>query len=102
MGELKQPPSPARLRKRTEAAKLYFPDLPTPSRDWMGFRPSVPDSVPVIGRALGCAEIIHAFGHWHLGVTLAAVTAELVCYLLAGHAPSRDLTATHANRFARR
>jgi glycine/D-amino acid oxidase-like deaminating enzyme len=65
----------------------------------MGFRPSMPDSLPVIGPSRGGAEVIHAFGHGHLGVTLAPVTAEIVADLLAGRAPQRDLAAMSPGRF---
>ena len=49
LGGLTLPPSPHRIAKLIEGARAIFPDLPEPSRDWMGFRPSMPDSLPVIG-----------------------------------------------------
>jgi D-amino-acid dehydrogenase len=52
----------------------------------MGFRPSIPDSLPVIGPSRGGAEVIHAFGHGHLGVTLAPITARMVAAMIDGHA----------------
>jgi D-amino-acid dehydrogenase len=52
----------------------------------MGFRPSIPDSLPVIGPSRGGPEVIHAFGHGHLGVTLAPVTARMVSGMIDGHA----------------
>jgi D-hydroxyproline dehydrogenase len=99
LGGLDLPPSPGRVRKLVEGARHFFPDLPEPSRDWMGFRPSLPDSLPVIGPSRGGAEVIHAFGHGHLGVTLAPVTARLVADLVAGREPERDLAATRPDRF---
>ena len=44
----------------------------------MGFRPSMPDSRPVIGASAAGGAVIHAFGHGHIGLTLAPITAELV------------------------
>ena len=70
---------------------------------WMGFRPSLPDSLPVIDVA--CAgRVLLAFGHQHLGLTQAAVTAELIVGLampVAGPAvPSlRDLSRYRLDRF---
>jgi D-amino-acid dehydrogenase len=99
LGGLTLPPSPHRIAKLIEGARALFPDLPEPSRDWMGFRPSLPDSLPVIGPSRGGAEVIHAFGHGHIGLTLAPVTAEIVADLIAGRAPGRDIAATAATRF---
>jgi D-amino-acid dehydrogenase len=85
LGGLSLPPSPHRIAKLVEGARAFFPDLPEPDREWMGFRPSIPDSLPVIGPSRGGAEVIHAFGHGHLGVTLAPVTARIVSALIGGH-----------------
>jgi D-amino-acid dehydrogenase len=78
LGGLHLPPSPHRIRKLVEGARAFFPDLGPPDRTWMGFRPSMPDSLPVIGPSRGGDDVILAFGHGHLGVTLAPVTAEIV------------------------
>lgn len=100
LGGLTAPPSPHRIARLVEGARTVFPDLPeTPDRSWMGFRPSMPDSLPVIGPSRGGAEVIHAFGHGHLGVTLAPVTAALVADLVAGRAPRRDLAPLSPRRF---
>ena len=84
LGGLTLPPSPHRIAKLVEGARTYFPDLKEPDRSWMGFRPSLPDSLPVIGPSRGGADVIHAFGHGHLGVTLAPHTAQVVAALVAG------------------
>jgi glycine/D-amino acid oxidase-like deaminating enzyme len=100
LGGLAAPPSPHRIAKLIEGARSVFPDLPeTPDRSWMGFRPSMPDSLPVIGPSRAGPEVIHAFGHGHLGVTLAPVTAELVADVLAGRAPGRDMRTVWPTRF---
>jgi D-amino-acid dehydrogenase len=99
LGGLTAPPSPHRIERLVEGAQAIFPDLPAPDRTWMGFRPSLPDSLPVIGPSSGGADVIHAFGHGHIGLTLAPITARLVAALIAGRAPERDLHATRANRF---
>ncbi|MFN5997544.1 MAG: NAD(P)/FAD-dependent oxidoreductase, partial [Paracoccaceae bacterium] len=86
LGGLTLPPSPHRIAKLVEGARAFFPQLGKPDRNWMGFRPSIPDSLPVIGPSRGGAEVIHAFGHGHLGVTLAPMTARMVAGMIDGHA----------------
>lgn len=99
LGGLTLPPSPHRVRKLIEGARAFFPDLGEPDREWMGFRPSLPDSLPVIGPSAGGAEVIHAFGHGHLGVTMAPVTARIVADLVADKPPHIDIGALRSNRF---
>ncbi len=99
LGGLTLPPSPHRIARLIDGARAFFPDLGEPDRSWMGFRPSLPDSLPVIGPSSGGAEVIHAFGHGHLGVTLAPVTARIVTALVTGQAQPTDITALRPNRF---
>ena len=99
LGGLTAPPSPHRLAALERGARAIFPDLPAPSRIWMGFRPSIPDSLPVIGPSRGGADVIHAFGHGHIGLTLAPVTARIVTALVAGRTPDRDIAPFRADRF---
>jgi glycine/D-amino acid oxidase-like deaminating enzyme len=99
LGGLHLPPSPHRVRKLVEGARAFFPDLGEPDREWMGFRPSMPDSLPVIGPSMRGGEVIHAFGHGHLGVTMAPVTARIVADLVAGRSPTIDIAAYRPGRF---
>ncbi|UOO88713.1 FAD-binding oxidoreductase [Vitreoscilla massiliensis] len=64
--------------------------------EWMGFRPTIADSLPVIDRF---GSVFLAFGHQHLGLTHAAITAELMRSLFANAAPSMDLRPYRLNRF---
>lgn len=91
LGGLTAPPSPHRIAKLVEGARAIFPDLPAPDREWMGFRPSVPDSVPVIGPSRDGADVLHAYGHGHIGLTLAPITARIIADLVAGRSPGLDL-----------
>lgn len=84
LGGLTAPPSPHRIARLEEGARSVLPDLPAPSRSWMGFRPSIPDSRPVIGASAVGDTVIHAYGHGHIGLTLAPVTAEMVAAAIAG------------------
>ena len=99
LGGLTAPPSPHRLKKLAEGARAIFPDLGAPDRSWMGFRPSMPDSLPVIGRSAAGAEVIHAYGHGHIGLTLAPITASIVSDLVAGRPSAIDISAYRATRF---
>lgn len=85
-------------------ARRVYPGLPADlSLDkvkmWMGHRPSTPDGLPCLGLATGCADIVHAFGHGHVGLTAAATTGKVVADLVAGRSPPFDLTPYAASRF---
>jgi D-amino-acid dehydrogenase len=66
----------------------------------MGFRPSLPDSLPAIGPATADARVFYAFGHGHLGLTQSAATARLVADIIAGRTPPLDLSPFRPQRFA--
>lgn len=81
---LRTPPVHARIRRIIEVAKKLIPGLDeTAGELWMGHRPAVPDSLPVIRRSRVDPRIVYAFGHGHLGLTQAPVTARRVVALLA-------------------
>ena len=65
----------------------------------MGSRPSMPDSMPVIGPCPGHPKVLFAFGHGHIGLTLGAVTGKLIGELAAGRPPSIDLAPFRPDRF---
>ena len=86
-------------------ARKVYPGLPADlPRDrvklWMGHRPSTPDGLPVLGLATGCPDVVHAFGHGHVGLTAAAMTGKIVADLVAGRPAPFDLTPYAASRFA--
>lgn len=99
LGGLHAPPSDHRIARLVEGAQSVFPDLGPPDREWMGFRPSMPDSLPVIGPSRHGTDVIHAFGHGHLGVTLAPVTASIVADIIQDRAPELDISPYRASRF---
>ena len=100
LGGLKAAPNWDRARVLLEQAKRWFPSLRTEGHSrWMGFRPSMPDSLPVIGRSPRFANAIFAFGHGHCGMMMGARTGEIVAALLAGRDPGLDMTPYRADRF---
>ncbi|MFD2239338.1 NAD(P)/FAD-dependent oxidoreductase [Aureimonas populi] len=100
LGGLSAPPNFVRARAMLRKAAVFMPGLDTAGgREWMGFRPSLPDSLPVIGRSRASPRIVHAFGHGHLGLTQSAATARLVADLLAGRPPAIRLEPFRPSRF---
>ncbi|MCH2096294.1 MAG: FAD-dependent oxidoreductase [Rhodobacteraceae bacterium] len=100
LGGLTLPPRFGRADALLAKAAKFMPGLPTTGgTQWMGHRPSLPDSLPVIGRAPKAQRVIYAFGHGHLGLTQSAGTAELVASLVTGEAPALSLAAFSPSRF---
>ena len=100
--ELAAPDAPPDFRRAAAMrakARRFLPDLPEDGGgEWMGSRPSTPDSLPVIGPDPRDPRIVCAFGHGHLGLTLAAVTARHVAALVAG-SPDPGLAPFGIGRF---
>lgn len=97
---LSAPPNYARARALLTIAKRFLPDMNTEGgREWMGHRPSTPDSLPVIDRAPRYPNVFLAFGHGHLGLTGAAATGDLIVALACGATPAIDLAPFRATRF---
>ncbi len=100
LGGLSLPPNFKRSEAMLHKAKTFLPDLKTSGGvQWMGFRPSLPDSLPVIGASRASPRIIHAYGHGHLGLTQSAGTARLVADLLTDAPPAIDLSPFSPHRF---
>ena len=95
------PPDYRRADMLLPLAKRMLPRLDgaVDSR-WMGHRPAPPDSLPVISRAGRFSNVIYAFGHGQLGLTMAAVTGEVVADLAAKRPPSLDLAPYSVDRFS--
>ena len=98
---LEAPPDYARADALANHARHLFGHIQTEGATrWMGQRPSTPDSLPVIGRSGRNPRIIYAFGHGHLGLTLAATTARIVTAIATGRDPGLDLRPFDIARFA--
>jgi len=75
-------------------------DLPAqPDQEWLGFRPTLPDSLPVIGFSMTSEYVLLAFGHHHLGLTLAGITGKIIAELANGEEPSHNIAAFSPRRF---
>ena len=72
-----------------------------PASDWLGFRPTLPDALPVIGRSPRSPHVLYAFGHQHVGWTLGGITGRLVAELATRREPSVDLAPFRVDRFSR-
>ncbi|MBN8629492.1 MAG: FAD-dependent oxidoreductase [Rhodobacterales bacterium] len=100
LGGLNLPPNYKRSEAMLQKAKAFLPGLKTVGGvQWMGFRPSLPDSLPAIGHSRVSSQIVYAFGHGHLGLTQSAGTARLVADLLTDRKPPIDLTPFNPHRF---
>ncbi len=87
LGHRDDPPNQQRFSYIRDRAERLLGPLGEPSSQWLGFRPSLPDSIPIIGPSPREPLVIHAFGHGHLGLTLAARTGGLVADCIDGRTP---------------
>ena len=98
-GGLRNPPSKERIKYIINCAKEFLPQLDAHYDEWMGFRPSLPDFLPVIGPSFKNKNIVYAFGHDHLGWTLGAVTGKIVSGIVAEEKTNLDLSPYSSKRF---
>lgn len=101
---LKAPPDWSRANMLLPLGRALLPGLNATYPEeritrWMGFRPSMPDSLPVISPASAAGNAFHAFGHGHVGLASGASTGRIVADMVAGAPPSIDLSPFRADRF---
>ena len=97
---LEPPPDYARVRVMTDLVPKLLPGVKTEvSTQWMGFRPTLPDSLPVVGPSSVAPGLFHAFGHQHVGLTCGPATGRVIARLLKGEAPNVDLAPFRPDRF---
>ena len=82
-----------------KCAKELLPQLKEHEDEWLGFRPTLPDFLPVIGPSKNNKNIVYAFGHQHLGWTLGAITGKVVSGILANEKTNLDLSPYSSSRF---
>jgi D-amino-acid dehydrogenase len=99
LGGLKNPPSKKRIDYLIRCAKELLPQLEKHEDEWLGFRPTLPDFLPIIGPSLKNKNIIYAFGHHHLGWTLGAITGKIISGIVAEEKTNLDLSPYSSKRF---
>ena len=99
LGGLNNPPSKSRIKNLVENAKFMLDGLPNHEDEWLGFRPTLPDFLPILGPSLKNKNIIYAFGHQHLGWTLGAITGKIISGIVAGEKTNLDLAPYSSKRF---
>ncbi|MDC3233074.1 FAD-binding oxidoreductase [Pelagibacteraceae bacterium] len=100
LGGLRNPPSKKRIDYVIKCAKELLPQLKTHNDEWLGFRPTLPDFLPIMGPSLKNKNIIYAFGHHHLGWTLGAVTGKIISGIVAEEKTNLDLSPYSSKRFS--
>ncbi len=99
LGGLTNPLSKKRVEYIVKCAKELLPQLSKPQDEWMGFRPTLPDFLPVLGPSSKNKNIIYAFGHHHLGWTLGAITGKIISGIVAEEKTNLDLSPYSSKRF---
>ncbi|HLS69569.1 MAG TPA: FAD-dependent oxidoreductase [Kiloniellales bacterium] len=93
--------NPALLELLRYSAQRALPRLPQAGESWLGFRPTLPDGLPVLGRSSTSARVLYAFGHQHIGLTLGGLSGRLIADLIEERPPLLDLSACSPQRFRR-
>ena len=97
---LSAPPDYRRAYMLEDIGQQMFPGLASGgTSEWMGHRPTLPDSLPVIDRATRFSSVYYAFGHGHTGVSGAPSTGRIIADLVAGRQPEIDISPFRSNRF---
>ena len=99
-GGLDNPVSKKRILNLVNNAKYLFPELTEHHDEWLGFRPTLPDFLPVIGSSKNYKNLFYSFGHHHLGWTLGAISGKIVSGMVANENTNLDLSAYNSTRFS--
>ena len=99
IGGLKKPENKKRTKMIEMQARKLLPQLKDIKSTWLGFRPTLPDSLPVIGQSTKYKNIIYGFGHQHIGWTLGAVTGKVINSLCNDRVPNINIEPFSPKRF---
>ena len=100
-GGLNNPLSKSRIKNLVDNAKYLLDGLPDHHDDeWLGFRPTLPDYLPVIGPSKNYNNVFYSFGHHHLGWTLAAISGKIVSKMISNENTNLNLEPYSSNRFS--
>ena len=98
-GGLENPASKGRIKNLINNAKYLLDGLPEHEDEWLGFRPTLPDYLPVIGPSKNYKNIFYSFGHHHLGWTLAAISGKIISNMIANKKTNLNLEPYSSKRF---
>ena len=99
-GGLNNPPTKKRIINLVNNAKYLFPELKEHEDEWLGFRPTLPDFLPVIGKSKNHKNLFYSFGHHHLGWTLGAISGKIISGMIAEEKTNLDLSPYSSQRFS--
>ncbi len=99
-GGLNNPLSKSRVKNLILNAKDMLDGLPEHKDEWLGFRPSLPDFLPIIGPSKNYKNVFYSFGHHHLGWTLGAISGKIISKMIAGENINLDLQPYNTIRFS--
>ena len=98
-GGLENPLSKGRIKNLINNAKYLLDGLPEHEDEWLGFRPTLPDYLPVIGPSKNYKNVFYSFGHHHLGWTLAAISGKIISNMVADKKTNLNLEPYSSKRF---
>jgi D-hydroxyproline dehydrogenase len=98
-GGLKNPLSKSRIKNLINNAKYMLGDLPEHEDEWLGFRPTLPDFLPVMGPSKNYKNVFYCFGHHHLGWTLGPISGKIVSGMIAKENTNLNLDPYSSARF---
>ena len=98
-GGLDNPLSKPRVQNLINNAKYVMGDLPEHEDEWLGFRPTLPDYLPVIGPSKKYKNVFYCFGHHHLGWTLGPISGKIISGMIAEENTNLDLKPYSSLRF---
>ena len=98
-GGLKNPLSKPRIKNLINNAKYMLGDLPDHEDEWLGFRPTLPDFLPVMGPSKNHKNVFYCFGHHHLGWTLGPISGKIVSGMIAKENTNLNLAPYSSSRF---
>ena len=99
-GGLQNPLSKSRIKNLILNANDMLEGLPEHKDEWLGFRPSLPDFLPVIGPSKNYKNVFYSFGHHHLGWTLGAISGKIVSTMIAQENTNFDVEPYSSLRFS--
>jgi len=99
-GGLNNPISKSRIKNLIDNAKYLLDGLPDHEDEWLGFRPTLPDYLPVIGPSKNYKNVFYSFGHHHLGWTLGAISGKIISKMISNENTNLDLKPYSSLRFS--